>query len=213
MFGESLELLMFPFILSLLIHHSIQAAFINKQVKLWSIPVPYAIDVGYNESEIATIERALQMWSENSCLQFQKNTQWLRETSQILFSKGDGINRYERCSSSIGKRFDWGSQFITTGPGCFSLGGMLHEIGHSLGFMHEQSRPDRDQKVKVVLENVDARFLQQFYLYDSNLLFTGDTPYDYESGIIFENCTFFYRLAVQSSRLRDLLILVLKYIC
>ena len=48
-----------------------------------------------------------------------------------------------------------GQQNITLGPGCYRLGTELHEMMHALGVVHEQSRPDRDNHVTVIKENVD----------------------------------------------------------
>jgi hypothetical protein len=37
---------------------------------------------------------------------------------------------------------------------CMRYGTVVHEFIHSLGFFHEQSRPDRDQFIKIEQENV-----------------------------------------------------------
>ncbi len=34
------------------------------------------------------------------------------------------------------------------------VGNLIHELGHTLGFFHEHSRPDRDRFVKVAFERV-----------------------------------------------------------
>ena len=56
-----------------------------------------------------------------------------------------------RCWSYVG--MIGGRQDISIGPGCTSLI-PVHEIFHALGRWHEQSRPDRDNFVKVNLNNV-----------------------------------------------------------
>ena len=49
-----------------------------------------------------------------------------------------------------------GPQDISLGTGCYYKGTVLHEILHSLGFWHEQSRPDRNKYVEIFWENIDS---------------------------------------------------------
>ena len=68
------------------------------------------------------------------------------------------------CWSFIGK--GGGMQPLSLGDGCWSTGTVQHEFMHALGFVHEQSRPDRDQYVKINYTNIDpgneSLNLQQF---------------------------------------------------
>ena len=48
-----------------------------------------------------------------------------------------------------------GKQPLSLHPvGCLYLSVIAHEIGHAIGFYHEQSRPDRNDYVTVIEENV-----------------------------------------------------------
>ena len=57
------------------------------------------------------------------------------------------------CWCEVGKvrgRKTW----LSIGNGCEYKHVMTHELGHAIGFWHEQSRPDRDNYLKIHWENI-----------------------------------------------------------
>ena len=60
-----------------------------------------------------------------------------------------------RCFSGVGRTF-WSDSpnVISLGYNCMTVGIIMHEILHALGFWHEQSRTDRDNYVEILWENI-----------------------------------------------------------
>ena len=47
-----------------------------------------------------------------------------------------------------------GQQFLQFGPAAWNRGTILHELGHTLGIVHEQQRSDRDSFVTIFTDNI-----------------------------------------------------------
>lgn len=58
-----------------------------------------------------------------------------------------------RCCSYVGRR-GRGPQAISIGKNCDKFGIVVHELGHVIGFWHEHTRPDRDEHVVIIRDNI-----------------------------------------------------------
>jgi uncharacterized protein (TIGR02145 family) len=101
-------------------------------------------------------------------------------TNLCLKPRGTEINYVHfkgvesRCASAVG--MSGGGQTIHAGP-C-SVGSIIHEILHAAGMYHEQSRPDRNNYIKINYENISDSYLHNFRIPD-DIDVVG--KYDYES--------------------------------
>ncbi len=75
-------------------------------------------------------------------------------------------------------------------PWCLNNRTIVHELLHALGFMHEQNRPDRDDHVNIIFENIDPDNLRQFEKVPSESYSVHDTPYDYDSVMHYDGKAF-----------------------
>lgn len=89
---------------------------------------------------------AMQSWTTRTSgvITFVPRT---NESSFVRFSSTSG----NICSSGVGRTS--GARVINVAVPC-PAGTLIHEVGHALGFHHEQSREDRDQFVKILWDNI-----------------------------------------------------------
>jgi hypothetical protein len=112
--------------------------------------VYYSISSRIPSGTRSNINRAVQYYNTNT------NVRWVARTNQrdyVNFIVDSG------CYSYVGEI--GGSQAISLGTGC-GFGATLHEMGHAIGFHHEQSRTDRDRYVQILYQNIPANWKSQF---------------------------------------------------
>merc|ERR1711964_122038 len=110
----------------------------------WPLTIPYVIERSIGSGGRTAIANAIANYHKSTCLRFKQRS---NERTYISFYKGGG------CSSPVGYRSGRVNRISLAG-GCWRTGIVMHEIGHSIGLYHEQSRPDRDRYVRIISKNI-----------------------------------------------------------
>jgi hypothetical protein len=106
-----------------------------ENVDYWSEGrIPFEIDPAL---ESGNVHAAIEEFHRRTAVRFVERT---NEPDYVVFRRAEPEN--DICQSYLGKR--GGEQEIVIHPTC-SKGHIIHELMHTLGFVHEHSREDRDQ--------------------------------------------------------------------
>ena len=85
------------------------------------------------------------------------------------------VRKEKGCASHVGFR-NWSYQSLWLASGCGGYSTVAHEFLHAFGLYHEQSRPDRDDYVTVLWENIKKDKRHNYNKCSSCL--TYGVPYD-----------------------------------
>jgi hypothetical protein len=148
----------------------IQHAAIRGDTYRWSGGrVPYVIGAVSSGARTA-IQQAINDYNRFTCIKWVPRS---GERAYVEFINGRG------CYSTVGRAGR--RQAISLGRGCGRKATAIHEMMHALGFFHEQSRPDRDDYVKVQYDNIARDNWSQFRKYSVRMVDTQNIAYDYGS--------------------------------
>lgn len=152
-------------------------------VSKWSTgKVPYVISANYSSHEMALIEQAILAFHRNTCIRFIPR---YNETDYIIITGED-----TGCWSSVGRI--GGQQAVNLQPGgCFGQtpGTIIHELSHAIGVLHEHSRPDRDEYIKIHWENIQPSLQGNFQIATFNNTGTYG-PFDFGSVMLYSPTAF-----------------------
>ncbi|XP_041462959.1 zinc metalloproteinase nas-37-like [Lytechinus variegatus] len=133
--------------------------------------IPYTIDSDFNHETVRLIKSALRHWQQNTCIRFVQKEPFHHDYLRFAYFPG--------CWSFIGRQ--GGEQLISMGPGCKVFSTIVHELGHAIGYWHEQSRQDRDQYIQIVQRNIAQGTEENFNKIDIDNVTSLGYPYDFAS--------------------------------
>ncbi|EEB19379.1 conserved hypothetical protein [Pediculus humanus corporis] len=166
------------------IEEEVTRAATARKERVWDHGViPYEIDGNFSGEHKALFKQALRHWENFTCVRFvERSVQ--DHPNYIIFTE-----RPCGCCSFVGKRGN-GAQAISIGKNCDKFGIVVHELGHVVGFWHEHTRPDRDNHVQIMRENIMGGQEYNFNKLSEDEVNSLGLPYDYDSIMHYARNTF-----------------------
>lgn len=147
--------------------------------------VPFIFDGNVNSTQQGQMLAAMQLWENVANVDFRPRN---GESNYVRIRNASGN------SSNVGMEggeqgiwiFNWDRPFV-----------MAHELAHTLGIWHEQSRPDRDRYVQINWGNIQSGMENNFDRHDDAGLFPDDRyglpdaqTYDFDSVMHYSRTAF-----------------------
>ncbi|KAG1658260.1 Protein SpAN [Nymphon striatum] len=126
------------------------------------------------------LQKSFNEWTTKTNIRFKERT---NESNYVtISSSGDNSN------SGVATLGMFGSQgYIRLGTRATAVV-IIHEIGHTLGYIHEQNRSDRDSFVRINFQNIQDNAVSQFFKSNSASLVT--SQFDINSTMMYGSYTF-----------------------
>lgn len=121
---------------------NMEGAALEHEVKLWpetapgEYEVPYTVHPNITAAQRMTIFYVMEFFERGSNIVFRPRRDG--ETAYVKIVPGG------QCSSHLGVQHP---VYLTLDNNCYTPGIIMHEFMHSLGFIHEHQRPERDNYI------------------------------------------------------------------
>ncbi|KAH9514254.1 hypothetical protein Btru_028519 [Bulinus truncatus] len=150
---------------------------VGNSTKPWPRRIPYFIDNLYKKLgpyNTIILKRAMRYIMDRVCIEFVDVTDTYKPSdANWLVNNGFEMNSVLSFSNSGGCNADVGPGTkggIRTNNPCYDFWINLHELGHSIGAMHVQESPTRDNYISVYNDNIQPSLRFSYRLYADSVI-------------------------------------------